>query len=72
MGRKSKAFSQTMVLSCERPNGQSRHPLIADKTPASARSSTKFSKTLKNSGENKSGVTQTINRSLYGMADGIV
>lgn len=57
MGRKSKAFSQTMVLSCQRPNGQSRHPLIADKTPASARSSTKFSKMLKNSRENKSSIT---------------
>lgn len=56
MGRKSKAFSQTMVLSCQRPNGQSRHHLIADKTPASARSSTKFSRTLKNSGE-KSSIT---------------
>ncbi|KAI2656025.1 Conserved oligomeric Golgi complex subunit 6 [Labeo rohita] len=29
MRRKSKAFSQTMVLSCQRPNGQSRHHLIA-------------------------------------------
>lgn len=56
MGRKSKAFSQTMVLSCQRPNGQSRHHLIAYKTPASARSSTKFSRTLKNRGE-KSSIT---------------